>query len=152
MTDYELIDLALKIARAAHKEQRQKDGDAYIYHPIMVALQCNNFKARVAGLLHDTIEDTDVTEEYLREKGIPEDILEAVLLLTDPYQYPSPEQYLEYVAKIKENPIAREVKLADLRNNMDVSRLPDPNMMALKREHYYKPALKLLTEDEKASQ
>ena len=148
MTDYELIVTALKIAREAHGAQKQKNGDEYVYHPITVALQCNSLKARIAGLLHDTIEDTFVTEDYLREQGIPEDILEAVSLLTCPINHPDPQQYLSYVSRLKDNPIAREVKIADLRNNLDVSRLPDPGAMEYKHRHYYIPALKMLTEDQ----
>ena len=87
MTDYEMIKTALSIAREAHKGQKDKAGEDYIFHPVTVALLCDGAKAKAVALLHDTIEDTDVTYEEIKE-ALGEEIADAVKLLTqDPGAY-----------------------------------------------------------------
>ena len=127
------LETALKIAVEAHYGQRDKGGRPYICHPLRVAAGCSG-KAKVAALLHDTVEDTSVTFEQLAELGIDEEILAAVRLLTHDKSVP----YLDYVRQVKENPIAREVKLSDLRDNMDISRLgslTDEDLERLRKYH-----------------
>ena len=150
MNDYEILRKALVLAYHAHKGQKAKDPELpeYIFHPVTVALQCTTAKEKTAALLHDVIEDTDVTADDLRKEGFSEDVVAAVELLSCPYDHPDAAQYLAYVSEISNNPIARAVKIADLTNNLDDSRLPDPEMMRNKRENYYLPALRLLTEKE----
>ena len=152
MNDYEMLRKALVMAYHAHSGQKAKDKELpeYIFHPVTVALQCTTAEEKTAALLHDVIEDTDVTADDLRRQGFGEDIITAVELLSCPYEHPSPEQYLSYVAEIGKNPSARAVKIADLTNNLDASRLPDPEMMSYKRENYYLPALALLKEKKTA--
>lgn len=117
----ELSDLALQIAIRAHKGQKDKSGRDYIMHPIRVAERCKSPKAKIVALLHDTIEDTDVTTDYLREQGFPEEIIEGVLSVTKR----EGETYEDFVRRAAQNPIGKEVKKADLEDNMDVRRLKE---------------------------
>lgn len=129
MEDYELLKTALTIARQAHAGQADKGGDDYIFHPVLVALQCDTLQAKAAALLHDTLEDSDglVTAETLRAAGIPEDVLEAVTLVThirDRSYTDFHEEYRAYIRRLKAsgNETAIAVKLADLKMNADVRR------------------------------
>ncbi|MBQ8000826.1 MAG: bifunctional (p)ppGpp synthetase/guanosine-3',5'-bis(diphosphate) 3'-pyrophosphohydrolase [Ruminococcus sp.] len=138
----EMTKKALCICFDAHKEQRDKSGLPYVFHPFHLAEQMEDETTTVVALLHDTIEDTDLTIEHLREQGFNEDILEAIALMTHSPEVP----YMDYVAKIKTNPIARAVKLADLRHNSDLSRLDTVDEKALQRVEKYKQAIRLLTD------
>ncbi len=116
-----LSEKALQIARVAHAEQRDKAGTNYILHPLRMAASCNNAEAKVVALLHDTIEGTPVTADYLRQQGIPEEIVEAVLSVTRR----EGEPYEQYILRAAQNPLGREVKIADLEDNMNLRRLPE---------------------------
>ncbi len=134
MNDDKLYDVALRIAIKAHEGQKDKAGRAYVMHPIRVAERCKNPQAKVVALLHDTIEDTEVTAEQLRSEGMPEEIVTAVLLLTKR----TGEDYDDYVRRAAENAISREVKMADLEDNMDVRRLltiSDEDVARLRKYH-----------------
>lgn len=129
MDDYELLKTALQIARQTHAGQTDKGGDDYIFHPVLVALQCAGAEAKTAALLHDTIEDSHgiVTIETLKNAGIPEEILEALTYLThirDESFADFHEEYRAYIRRLKDsgNEIAIAVKLADLKMNTDVRR------------------------------
>jgi len=111
------LNKALEIAIKAHKGQFDKAGKEYINHPITVSSKCSTLETKIVGLLHDVVEDTDVTLEYLKE-FFSEDIIEAIRLVTKV----EPLDINEYYKNIKNNPLAREVKLADLSHNMDLSR------------------------------
>ena len=117
----ELYDKAVQIATRAHAGQHDKAGEDYILHPLRVAERCESPKAKIVALLHDTIEDTDVTEEYLRQQGFPDDIVNAVLSVTRR----EGEYYEAYIRRAAANPIGLQVKIADLEDNMDIRRLPD---------------------------
>lgn len=117
----ELYDLALLIAIRAHEGQKDKSEREYVMHPIRVAERCKNPRAKIVALLHDTIEDTDVTTEYLRSEGFPEEIINAVLSVTKQ----EGESYEDFVCRAAENPIGKEVKIADLEDNMDIRRLKE---------------------------
>lgn len=120
MKEYgELFDLALKIAIQAHREQKDKSGREYVMHPIRVAERCKDPRAKIVALLHDTIEDTKVTAEYLRNEGFPDEIISGVLSVTKRKE----ETYDDFVRRAGENVIGREVKIADLEDNMDIRRL-----------------------------
>ena len=138
MTVEKQYDLALKIATEAHAGQVDKSGVDYINHPIAVASFCRNPRAKVAALLHDTIEDTSVTEADLRRLGLDEDIVDAVVLLTKPGDFDKDRDLDTYLLKIKNNPIAREVKICDLLHNMDPKRtMKDMEWKAKKTAEYY---------------
>lgn len=119
-----LKEKAEKLAREAHAGQKDKSGrDYFTAHIETVANMLSkegdiNTDLIIIALLHDIIEDTNVTEEELR-KEFPEHIVDAVVVLTKK----DDEDYLDYVRNIKKNPLARKVKLCDLANNMDLSRL-----------------------------
>lgn len=135
---------ASRIACKAHEGQKDKSGYPYIFHPLHLAEQFYDEDSVVVALLHDVVEDTDVTIDDLRKEGFDEKVLAALCLLTHEDGVP----YMEYVEKIKENPLARRVKLADLRHNCDVSRGADSDYFKQKRRNCYYPAMKLLTEAE----
>lgn len=119
-----MLALAETIAVNAHKSQLDKGGHPYINHPRFVSAHCTSPESRIVGMLHDVVEDTDVTLDALREYGFNEDILMAIDLVTKK-KGPDYDEDL-YYEKIKTNSIAREVKLADLKHNSDISRIPHP--------------------------
>jgi len=138
----EMTKKAMKIAFQAHKEQTDKSGMPYIYHPIHLAEQMTDENSTCVALLHDVVEDTDLTLSDLEQLGFNERILEALKLMTHIEGVP----YMDYVAEIKLNPIAKAVKLADLNHNSDLSRLDKVDEKALERVEKYSSAIKLLEE------
>lgn len=112
---------AEQLAREAHQGQKDKSGADYIGHPLRVSARCQSPKAKIAGLLHDTVEDTYVTPQLLKEMGFDDDIVEAVLALSRR----ADETYAEFIVRASQNEIAKEVKIADLEDNMDIRRLPE---------------------------
>ena len=138
----ELTKKAMRIAFEAHKEQVDKSGLPYIFHPFHLAEQMETEETVCAALLHDVAEDTDITLEDLRAKGFPESVIGALALLTHDDAVP----YMDYVAEIKGNPVARAVKLADLRHNSDLTRFDQVDDKAKERAEKYKAAMALLEE------
>lgn len=140
------INKALEIATNAHKGQFDKVGKEYINHPITVSSMCKSNKAKIVGLLHDVVEDTDITLDYLKQ-FFTEDIIEAIRLVTKT----EPLDIDKYYKNIKNNPIAREVKLADLTHNMDFSRFEGRELTEwdLKRNEKYKKFYNYLIDDNK---
>ena len=136
-----LTKKALKLSFSVHKDQLDKSGMPYVYHPFHVAEQMGTEETVAVALLHDVVEDTDFTLEDLKAMGFPDSVTEALALMTHDDSVP----YLDYVAKLKDNPIARIVKLADLRHNSDLSRLDVVDDKALDRVEKYKKAIELLT-------
>lgn len=117
----ELLEKALEIAINAHKGQVDKAGAAYVFHPIRVAQRCETEEEKIVALLHDTIEDTNVTENYLLEQGFSRTIVDAVLGVTRK----DDETYEEFIRRCALNPLSRIVKLYDLEDNMDIRRLKE---------------------------
>jgi len=128
------LDEAILLAVKAHFGQKDKAGAPYILHPLRLMFRQNSEAARIAAVLHDVVEDTPVTLEQLRDAGFAEEILAAVQLLThDPM-----DTYDQYIARLKSNPIARAVKLADLEDNMRLERnatLTEKDWERLQRYH-----------------
>ena len=135
-----LTQKAMKIAFEAHKNQTDKNGIPYIYHPIHLAEQMDSENTICVALLHDVVEDTSMTFEDLQAEGFSAEILDALKVLTHDDAVP----YMEYVKEIRKNPIATKVKLADLRHNSDLTRLDEVNEKALKRVEKYKKAIEML--------
>ena len=131
---------ALKLCFEAHKEQVDKSGLPYVFHPFHLAEQMETEETVICALLHDVVEDTDMTFQDLEQMGFPARVIEALKLLTHDDAVP----YLDYVAQIKNDPIARAVKLADLKHNSDLSRLDHVDEKALKRVEKYKKAMEIL--------
>lgn len=114
----ELTKKAMNIAYDAHHGQYDKGGVPYIFHPMHLAEQMDTEDECIVALLHDVVEDTDVTFEYL-ENEFSKDVMDAIRLLT----HDKDEDYMEYVKRIKTNEIARKVKMADLKHNSDKTRI-----------------------------
>ena len=133
---------ALKLCFEAHKKQVDKSGMPYVFHPFHLAEQMQTEETTVVALLHDLVEDTDYTIEDLTSMGFDKNITDAIALMT----HADNVEYMDYVRKIKNNPIAREVKLADLKHNSDLTRLDIVDEKALSRREKYLKAIKLLEE------
>lgn len=132
---------AMNIAYSAHMGQFDKAGVPYIFHPIHLAEQMDTEEECIVALLHDAVEDTEVTFEDL-EKEFSKTIIDAIRLLT----HDKSVDYMEYVKQLKNNPIAKKVKLADLRHNSDTARLLKITEKDIKRVEKYKKAIQLLNE------
>lgn len=133
--EQELINSAFTIARDAHRDQKDKAGAPYIYHPARVSHSrwCVGIEEVVVALLHDVIEDTCTTSEHLIRYGIPEHIVSIVECLT---RRPN-ESYADFIERCCTNPIAARVKLADLEDNLDVTRFKEINENDLFRLNRY---------------
>lgn len=138
----ELLDKAAIICVTKHQGQRDKMGCAYFQHPMRVAMRCSNDNEKIVALLHDTIEDTDVTPQYLLDEGFPQYIVDAVLSVTKN----DGESYEEFVRRAKQNPIGRFVKIHDLEDNLDVLRLDEVSPEMAARFSKYLKALRFLKE------
>ena len=138
--DKELELLAHQIATEAHKGQTDKSGKPYIGHVERVANRCHTPEAKIVALLHDVIEDTEVTADELRQKGIPENIVQALLTITRTYGEP----YETSIHSLSPNPLCREVKIADLEDNMDIRRLNELTDKDVRRLRKYLNAWQLL--------
>ena len=139
--DNVLLERALQIATRAHAGQTDKAGAAYVFHPIRVACRCLTTEEKVVALLHDVIEDTDVTPEYLLAEGFPQTIVDSILSVTRKEQ----ESYEEFIKRCQLDKLGRIVKLHDLEDNMDISRLPSLHEKDLLRLNKYIRAYRYLT-------
>ena len=133
---------ALKLCFKAHKRQKDKSGMPYVFHPFHLAEQMVTEETTIVALLHDVVEDTRYTFRHLEKMGFEKPVIDALKLLT----HNDGSEYMEYVARIKNNPIAKAVKLADLRHNSDLSRLDAIDEKALNRREKYLKAIELLEE------
>ncbi len=133
---------AMKLCFDAHKEQFDKSGMPYVFHPLHLAEQMNDEETTIVALLHDVVEDTEYTIEDLAKMGFEKNITDAIALMT----HDDGVDYMDYVRMIKENPVARAVKLADLKHNSDLTRLDSIDEKALIRREKYLKAITLLEE------
>lgn len=131
---------AMRLCYEAHKGQLDKSGIPYVFHPLHLAEQMEDEETTIVALLHDVIEDSNYTIADLEAMGFSERILTALKLLTHEKDVP----YMEYIAKLKEDPIVRTVKLADLAHNSDLSRLDEVDEKAIRRATKYAKAMQLL--------
>ncbi len=138
----ELTKKALKLSFEAHKDQTDKSGMPYVFHPFHLAEQMDTEEKVTVALLHDVVEDTDYSLKDIENMGFPESVIQALALLTHEKGVP----YMDYVVQIKENPIARAVKLVDLKHNSDLSRLDFVDEKAIQRVQKYEKAIALLGE------
>ena len=140
-----MVDLALSIARKAHEGQLDKAGVDYIEHPIYVASQVDTEEEKAVALLHDVIEDSPVSAKGLLQAGLPETVVTAVQVLTKKKE----QDYQTYLETVKKNPLARVVKLADLKHNSDLSRLSSITEKDKERLKKYKKAIDFLSRQKK---
>ncbi len=138
-----MVSEALRICFSAHKDQVDFSGVPYAFHPFHLAEQMETEDEICVALLHDVVEDTDWTLEDLRAAGFNECVLEAVGLMTHDPKVP----YMDYVAALKSNPIARKVKRADLRHNSDLERYALQTEHDRRRYEKYQRAIALLDEE-----
>ncbi len=131
-----MLDKAIRIAAKAHEGQLDKAGQPYILHPLRVMFMRRNETERICAVLHDTIEDSDITIEYLRKEGFSEGVLIALDALTKREN----ENYDDFIGRVLENKTACKVKLADLSDNMDLSRISNPTQEDYQRVEKYRKA------------
>ena len=132
----EQFQIALELAVEKHKNQTDKASNPYILHPLHVMENVNSKEGKIVAILHDIIEDTDITENYLLKIGLSKRIVDAVVALTRSEDI----DYQEYIKTLSSNPLANEVKLADLEHNMDLKRLPTLEEKDLERNRKYQIA------------
>ena len=136
-----LEELAFEIAKTAHAGQTDKAGLDYILHPLQVAAEMATDEEKAVALLHDIIEDTDVTASELLAKGLSVAVVEAVEALTKK----TDQNYADYLAEVKKNGLATAVKLADLKHNSDLTRLETITQKDRDREEKYRKAIEYLS-------
>ena len=136
------LERAIQIAVDAHAGAKDRGGKAYILHPISVMMRCKTDEEKIVAILHDVVEDTDWTFEALREEGFTETIIEALKTVT---KHSDDEDYDEFIQRSLKNESGRKVKIADLRENLDVTRIGELTDKDIERINKYKRALKTLT-------
>ena len=132
-----MLNKAIEIAAKAHAGQTDKGGKPYILHPLTVMMNfCNTETEQICAVLHDVIEDTDITLDDLRKEGFSEEIITALDCLTKRKD----ENYNDYISRILTNPTACIVKQGDLANNIDLTRIPNPTEKDKERVKKYSEA------------
>ncbi|MCR5704216.1 MAG: GTP pyrophosphokinase [Eubacterium sp.] len=131
---------AMKLMFEKQKNQVDKSGLPYIFHPFHVAEQMKNEVTTIVALLHDLLEDTEVTVAELEQMGFTKEVTDALKTLTRT----KTENYFDYIRRIGENPVARAVKIKDLEHNMDLTRLEQISERDLERLEKYKKSYQYL--------
>ncbi|QJP95113.1 MULTISPECIES: HD domain-containing protein [Pseudomonas] len=131
------LERAIAIAATAHAGQVDKGGAPYILHPLKVMLRMSSLEERIVAVLHDVVEDCGISLEDLRKEGFSEAVLSAIESVT---KVPG-ESYEDFVERAAQNPIGRVVKLADLEENSDLSRIALPSWEDLERIEKYRRAI-----------
>ncbi|MDC3409139.1 GTP pyrophosphokinase [Burkholderiales bacterium] len=138
-----MLERAIEIAVEAHKGQLDKGGNPYILHPLRVMMSVDLELEKIVAVLHDVVEDSNWTFEALLAEGFSIEVIEALKSVT---KNSNNEDYDSFIQRAIGNPIGRKVKTADIRDNLDVTRIPDIGEKDLQRISKYKKALKILTE------
>lgn len=134
LTVDQMLLKAATVAARVHAKQLRKDGTPYIAHVMRVTLGVQDKTAKVVALLHDTVEDTDLTLENLREIGFTEEVIQGVDAMTRrPY-----ETYAEFIQRVKLNPLAVQVKLSDIEDNLSDQSALDEDEAEMLRKRYTK--------------
>ena len=131
---------ALKLCFEAHKNQVDKSGLPYVFHPFHLAEQMKTEQTTIVALLHDVVEDSEYTIDDLKNMGFSKEVTDAIALMT----HADDVDYIDYVRAIAKNPIAKAVKLADLEHNSDLTRLDSVDEKSLTRAQKYKKAKEIL--------
>ncbi|MFA5830111.1 MAG: GTP pyrophosphokinase [Candidatus Gracilibacteria bacterium] len=135
------LEKAIQIALKAHEKQVDKGGHTYVLHPLRVMVQMPTEELQIIAVLHDVVEDSNYTFEDLVKEGFSAEVLEALTAITKQKN----EQYDDFIKRIKKNPLAVQVKLADLKDNSNLDRIPNPTEIDLERVEKYKKAIEFLT-------
>lgn len=136
----QLLELAIKVATEAHAGQVDKGGKPYINHPQAVAASLTNTEYKIVAYLHDVCEDTSITFDDLKDMGFTYRIVNSIRLLTKNDKL----TYEEYLRRLRMDSCARAVKMADLKHNMDITRIPNPSEKDHARIEKYKKSLAFL--------
>lgn len=136
----QLLELAIKVATEAHAGQVDKGGKPYINHPQAVAASLTNTEYKIVAYLHDVCEDTSITFDDLKDMGFTYRIVNSIRLLTKNDEL----TYEEYLRRLRMDSCARAVKMADLKHNMDITRIPNPSEKDYARIEKYKKSLAFL--------
>ena len=136
------LEKAISIAAQAHDGQRDKAGAPYILHPLRVMMKMATEAERITAVLHDVVEDTDWTMERLQQEGFHGEILAALECLTRQ----DGEDYGKFIERVKRNPLAVKIKIADLEDNLDVARLKEVTEADTERLEKYRQALQMLND------
>lgn len=137
-----LTKKVMKIAYNAHLNQVDKSGMPYIFHPIYIAERMDDEESTIVALLHDTIEDSDLTICDLKMEGFSESVIKALECLTHDKNI----QYEEYIQRIKDNPLAKKVKKVDLEHNSLLERLEIVDESVMNRLKKYEKAKEMLSD------
>lgn len=135
-----LYDRAYEIAEKSHKGQRDRAGVDYFQHVLFVASFFESEKEKAVALLHDVVEDTVTTLNDLRAAGIPDEVVSAVAVLTKQRG----DSYIEYIENVKNNELARKIKLVDLAHNANLNRFSKPTKKDYERREKYLKAMEIL--------
>lgn len=138
------LDKAIEIACQAHAGQVDKSGQPYILHPLRLMLKMQDESARIIAVLHDVVEDSEVSFDDLKALGFSQEILASLDCLTKRAN----ETYDSFIARILPNQLARSVKIEDIKDNMDLNRLKSITEKDLTRITKYHKALKILSQQE----
>lgn len=139
----DLTKKALVLSFQKHKEQLDKSGMPYIFHPFIVASEMKSEEMVCVALLHDVLEDTDTSQEELKALGFTQEIIDAIVAM----RRKRDEDYFDYIMRVKSNPISREVKKADLKHNSDLTRFDEITPRDLERQEKYLKAIKIMNEE-----
>lgn len=139
-----LLERAIVIAMESHQGQRDKAGKAYILHPLRVMLAMKVEEEMIVAVLHDAVEDSNVTLEDLKSQGFPGEIIAAIACITKK----SGEPYFDYIRRVKKNSLASRVKIADLQDNVNLHRIANPRQEDFDRVEKYRKALAILQDEE----
>lgn len=137
------IEKAIALASIAHEGQKDKGGAPYILHPLKIMMAMDTESEKILAVLHDVLEDTDLTITDLIEEGLPGELVEPLLLLT---REPG-VSYRKYLEALAQNPLSTKVKLADLSHNSDLTRIPSPTLVDYKRVQEYQRYQQYLVEN-----
>lgn len=137
------LERAIELAVTLHRGQQDKSGMPYVLHPLRLMLRMSSPAAMMAAVLHDTVEDTPLTLEQLRQEGFAEEVVSAVDALTRR----ADETYEQFVERAGAHPIARQVKRADLEDNMQITRLAELADKDVARMRRYLLAWRALADD-----
>lgn len=135
-----LLEKAIALAVKSHVGQQDKGGNPYILHPLSVMFRVSTEKEKIVAVLHDVVEDCGITENDLKNEGFDSEIIEAILCLTRKEE----ESYMDFILRCSKNSLAKAVKIVDITENMDLSRIPNPTESDYKRIDKYKKAIELL--------
>ena len=139
------IENAIRLALQVHSGQKDKAGAPYILHPLRVMLSMEHDTERQVAVLHDVVEDGDITADMLRSEGFSKEVCLAVAALTKA----SDESYSEYLSRLETNSVARKVKIADLNDNLNLNRIKNPTKKDKERIVKYKRAMEFLKENKR---